>query len=32
MISEENLLILANNIMEGLNQEIIIEDVSYLYE
>ena len=28
----ETLLLLSNKIMEGLNQNIIIEDVSYLFE
>lgn len=28
----EVLLMLANKIMEGLNQDIIIEDLSYLFE
>jgi hypothetical protein len=26
------LLLLANKIMEGLNQDILIEDISYLFE
>ncbi len=28
----EILLMLANKIMEGLNQDIVIEDISYLFE